>query len=92
MAIDVADETIKCVIGALDKRQVGVVDRLALERALGALSLGYRRIFLLHDVYGFGHLEIAPMDGCTEGTSKSQLHKARRSLRAALKSQTRRSR
>lgn len=86
-AIDIADETVKCAVGALDKRQVGVIDRLALERALDALSPGYRRIILLHDVHGFEHREIASMDGCTEGNSKSQLHKARRSLRVALKSQ-----
>jgi RNA polymerase sigma-70 factor (ECF subfamily) len=70
--------------GAHDSRQVGVVDRLSIDRAVATLPPGYRNIFLLHDVSGFEHREIASMEGCSLGNSKSQLHKARRVLRSAL--------
>jgi RNA polymerase sigma-70 factor (ECF subfamily) len=50
-----------------------------------ALPPGYRSIFVLHDVEGFEHNEIAEMVGCSIGNSKSQLHKARLKLRDALK-------
>jgi RNA polymerase sigma-70 factor (ECF subfamily) len=61
------------------------VDRLQLERAIGALPPGYRAIFVLHDVEGYEHNEIAAMVGCSIGNSKSQLHKARLKLRDLLK-------
>lgn len=63
---------------------VGVVDRLDLERAIAALPAGCRMIFVLHDVEGCEHREIAGLLQISEGTSKSQLHKARRRLRTAL--------
>jgi len=69
---------------ATDLRQVGVVDRLTIDRAVATLAPGYRNIFLLHDVHGFEHREIASMEGCSLGNSKSQLFKARRALRGAL--------
>lgn len=62
----------------------GEIDRLDLERALGDLALGYREAILLHDVYGHTHGEIAGMLDVDEGTSKSQLSRARRALRALL--------
>ncbi|HEY1252595.1 MAG TPA: RNA polymerase sigma factor [Thermoanaerobaculia bacterium] len=62
----------------------GEVDRIDLERALGDLSLGYREAILLHDVYGHTHGEIAEILDVDEGTSKSQLSRARRALRARL--------
>jgi RNA polymerase sigma-70 factor (ECF subfamily) len=62
----------------------GTVDRVDLERAIAALPPGYRTAFVLHDVEGFGHREIADALGVSEGTSKSQLHRARLRLRAAL--------
>ncbi|NKB90411.1 MAG: sigma-70 family RNA polymerase sigma factor [Acidobacteria bacterium] len=55
-----------------------------LERALGALPERGRRVFLLHDVEGFLHSEIADMLGISAGTSKSQLFRARRILRQEL--------
>ena len=64
---------------------VGVVDRMDLDRALGDLPDGCRAVFVLHDVEGFEHREIAGMLGIAEGTSKSQLHKARLRLSAALR-------
>jgi RNA polymerase sigma-70 factor (ECF subfamily) len=56
----------------------------ALERALADLPQGCREILLLHDVEGYTHEEIARHFGIVEGTSKSQLHRARRALREAL--------
>jgi RNA polymerase sigma-70 factor (ECF subfamily) len=56
-----------------------------LERAIATLPDGARDVFVLHDVYGYVHREIAEMLGVVEGTSKSQLARARTLLRAALK-------
>ena len=61
-----------------------VLHRLDLERALRELPAGCRAAFLLHDVEGFEHREIASMLGIAEGTSKSQVHKARMRLRGLL--------
>ena len=55
-----------------------------LERALLGLPDGARRTFVLHDVYGYDHREIARMTGTSPGTSKAQLHRARRLLKEAL--------
>jgi len=59
-------------------------DRLDLERAIAQLPPGYRAAFVLHDVEGFGHGEVAEMLGIAEGTSKSQVHKARLKIREYL--------
>jgi RNA polymerase sigma-70 factor, ECF subfamily len=75
--------------GAPDLALTGAIDRLALERAIGELPAGYRLIFILHDVEGFEHNEIASMLDCSIGNSKSQLHKARLKLRDALRAQNR---
>jgi RNA polymerase sigma-70 factor (ECF subfamily) len=61
------------------------VSRMDLERAIGRLPEGCRAAFLLHDVEGFEHHEVARILGVSEGTSKSQVHKARMKLRAMLK-------
>jgi RNA polymerase sigma-70 factor, ECF subfamily len=71
--------------GADDVRLAGSIDRLQLEHAISELPPGYRMIFLLHDVQGYEHNEIANMAGCSIGNSKSQLHKARMKLRELLK-------
>ncbi|MGA9259788.1 MAG: sigma-70 family RNA polymerase sigma factor, partial [Candidatus Sulfotelmatobacter sp.] len=63
----------------------GSLDRLNLQRAIESLPPGYRVIFVLHDVEGYEHNEIAEMMGCSIGNSKSQLHKARMKLRDLLK-------
>jgi RNA polymerase sigma-70 factor (ECF subfamily) len=60
------------------------VSRIDLERAIAALPPGCRTAFVLHDVEGLEHREIAELLGVSEGTSKSQVHKARMKLRAAL--------
>jgi RNA polymerase sigma-70 factor, ECF subfamily len=61
------------------------VDRIALDRAIAQLSPGYRAVFILHDVEGYEHSEIARLRGISTGTSKSQLHKARKRLHELLK-------
>lgn len=58
--------------------------RMDLERAVAALPPGARAAFVLHDVEGYRHEEIAEMQGSAVGTSKAQLHRARRLLREAL--------
>ena len=63
----------------------GLGDRVILKDALKQLPLGYKRIFLLHDLLGYEHKEIAQALGCAIGTSKSQLHKARMRLRGIIK-------
>lgn len=70
--------------GAADLKLAGSIDRLALEHAVGGLPAGYRLIFILHDIEGYEHNEIASMLDCSIGNSKSQLHKARLKLRDAL--------
>jgi RNA polymerase sigma-70 factor (ECF subfamily) len=75
--------------GAPDLNLAGAIDRMALERAIANLSAGYRLIFVLHDIEGYEHNEIATMLGCSVGNSKSQLHKARLKLREALRNQPR---
>jgi RNA polymerase sigma-70 factor (ECF subfamily) len=62
----------------------GGIHRLDLERAIAQLPEGARAAFLLHDVEGFHHQEIAAILGISEGTSKSQVHKARIRLQAFL--------
>lgn len=63
---------------------LGAVSRIDLERAIGLLPRACRAAFLLHDVEGFGHNEVATLLGISEGTSKSQVHKARLRIRAYL--------
>jgi RNA polymerase sigma-70 factor, ECF subfamily len=85
-----ADLTDSLEDGAGDARQPRYVPgelnptRLDLERAIARLPAGCREAFLLHDVEGFEHHEIAEMLGIAEGTSKSQVHKARMKIRASL--------
>jgi RNA polymerase sigma-70 factor (ECF subfamily) len=62
-----------------------VVERLDLERAIGRLPDGCREAFVLHDVEGFDHKEVAVLLGIAEGTSKSQVFRARLKLRAMLR-------
>jgi len=71
--------------GAEDLVLVGALDRLTLEAAIAKLPQGYRLVFVLHDVEGYEHNEIADMLGCSIGNSKSQLHKARLRLRDLLR-------
>ena len=59
-------------------------ERLDLERAIAGLPRGARTVFVLHDVEGYQHSEIAKMTGTAEGTCRAQLHRARRLLMEAL--------
>lgn len=61
-------------------------ERIDIERAIAQLPTGARRVFLLHDVEGYKHEELAGMLGITAGGSKAQLHRARLLLRKALMS------
>jgi RNA polymerase sigma-70 factor, ECF subfamily len=74
------DETVQPVSVTAPLR----AERIDLERAITRLSPGYRAAFVLHDVEGFNHHEIAAILGIAEGTSKSQVHKARLKLREYL--------
>jgi RNA polymerase sigma-70 factor (ECF subfamily) len=71
-------------IGVPDLVLSGSIDRVHLERAIEQLPPGYRQVFVLHDVQGFEHNEIAGLMDCSIGNSKSQLHKARMRLRELL--------
>jgi RNA polymerase sigma-70 factor, ECF subfamily len=79
------DDSPKKDFGADDLSLAGSIDRLQLQRAVNDLPPGYRTIFVLHDVEGYEHNEIAAIVGCSIGNSKSQLHKARMKLRDMLK-------
>jgi RNA polymerase sigma-70 factor (ECF subfamily) len=70
--------------GIRDRYLAGCIDRIALARAVEQLAPGYRTIFLLHEVEGYEHREIAEMLSCTAGNSKSQLYKARQRFRELL--------
>ena len=76
-------------VGAPDLRLSGAVDRVNLERSIDKLPPGYRTVFVLHDVQGYEHNEIAGIMGCSVGNSKSQLHKARTRLRELLQEEIR---
>jgi RNA polymerase sigma-70 factor (ECF subfamily) len=73
------------VPGTADPNRMPIVDRIALNNAIAQLPPGYRTVFVLHDVEGYEHEEIARIRNCSVGTSKSQLHKARMKLRRILK-------
>ena len=79
------EDTPKKDFGAEDLALAGSIDRLQLQKAVDDLPPGYRTIFVLHDVEGYEHNEIAAIVGCSIGNSKSQLHKARMKLRDLLK-------
>jgi len=79
------EEPVKRDYGEDDRRLIGSIDRIILGRAIAALPPGYRAVFVLHDVEGFEHNEIAQIMDCSIGNSKSQLHKARMKLREHLR-------
>jgi RNA polymerase sigma-70 factor (ECF subfamily) len=71
-------------LGRVDSVLNGVIDQVNLRRAIEQLPDGYRKIFILHDVEGYEHPEIAEILGCSTGNSKSQLFKARARMRELL--------
>lgn len=70
--------------GKVDERLAKSVDRIALTRAIQELPTGYRSIFLMHEVDGYDHREIARLLQCSVGNSKSQLHRAKARMRELL--------
>jgi RNA polymerase sigma-70 factor (ECF subfamily) len=78
------EEPVRHEYGIDDPRLTGAIDRIRIAQALSQLPKGYRTTFLFHDVHGYEHYEIAELRDCSVGNSKSQLHKARRKLRALL--------
>ncbi|MCA1622481.1 MAG: RNA polymerase sigma factor [Acidobacteria bacterium] len=72
------------VPGTENQLRMPVIDRIALTKAVSQLPPGYRSVFLLHDVEGYEHEEVAKLLKISVGTSKSQLHKARLKLRGLL--------
>jgi len=75
---------VRALAASCDHKRTNIVDRILLSEVIAKLPDGYREAFVLHDIEGFEHQEIAKMSGRAEGTSKSQLHKARRALRALI--------
>ena len=75
-------------LGARDQRLEGYADRLALNKAIDQLPPGCRTMFVLYDIQGYAHREIATLAGCSVGNAKSQLHSARRRLRELLRHNT----
>src|SRR6266852_4710007 len=72
-------------IGGPDLLLTGYIDRVNLQRCVEQLPPGYKTVFVLHDVQGYEHNEIADIMGCSIGNSKSQLHKARMRIRELLR-------
>lgn len=79
-------------IGGPDPQLAGLFDRINLEAAIDELPDGSKTMFLLHDVHGYHHSEIAEILGCSAGNSKSQLHRARKRMRHFLRRGQRRGR
>jgi RNA polymerase sigma-70 factor (ECF subfamily) len=88
------DEVLEAHEGAINPRQelktsdralAASIARVDLERVFNQMPSGYRKAFFLHDSEDYSHPEIAELTGWSIGTSKSQLHKARRRLRKLLK-------
>lgn len=75
---------VQIVGGTENPDKMPIVDKIALENAIQQLPEGYKNVFVLHDVEGYEHEEVARILGCSVGTSKSQLHKARLKLRKLL--------
>jgi len=71
-------------VGGRDSLLVGLVDRVNLDRAVSQLPAAYKIVFVLHDIQGYKHCEIARMLDCSVGASKGQLHRARCFLRRLL--------
>ena len=77
-------ESLEVVARLAGNKRTSIMDRILLSEVIAKLPDGYREALVLHDIEGFEHKEIAELRGRTEGTSKSQLHKARRALRALI--------
>jgi RNA polymerase sigma-70 factor (ECF subfamily) len=78
----------KVEFGKADTRLLEAIDRIRLQRAINQLPPGFRAVLILHDIEGYEHVEISELMGCSIGTSKSQLHKARLKMRELLQQTT----
>jgi RNA polymerase sigma-70 factor (ECF subfamily) len=76
---------VQIVVGTENSARMPIVDKIALDKAISLLPNGYRSVLVLHDIQGYEHEEVARILGCSVGTSKSQLHKARLKMRKLLK-------
>jgi RNA polymerase sigma-70 factor (ECF subfamily) len=72
--------------GGPDMRMTGLFDRSNLHRAVNQLPQGYKATFILHDVQGYEHKQIARILGCSVGSCRSQLYRARKGIRKFLQS------
>jgi RNA polymerase sigma-70 factor (ECF subfamily) len=81
---EAGEPPVQALAASHDHKRTNIVDRILLSEVIAKLPDGYRDALVLHDIEGLEHKEIAKMRGRTEGTSKSQLHKARRMLRALI--------
>jgi RNA polymerase sigma-70 factor, ECF subfamily len=79
---------VQIVTGTENQDKMPIVDKIALDSAIEQLPEGYKKVFVLHDVEGYEHEEVARILGCSVGTSKSQLHKARLKMRKLLQKKT----
>lgn len=75
---------IQIVLGTKNPRRMRVDDKIALEQAINLLPKGYKKVFILHEIHGYEHTEIGHILGCSDGTSKSQLSKAKQRLKTLL--------
>ncbi len=81
------DDSLYEELGREDEGLRSSLDRLTINDALVNLPPGYRMVFLLHDVHGYEHQEIAEILSCSVGNCKSQLHKARLKMRRLIETQ-----
>ena len=79
-------DNVQTIMPRLKERvPVQIIDRIALQLAVSQLPKGCRAVFVLFAIAGYKHEEIANLLGCSEGTSKSQLHRARTKLKRILR-------
>jgi RNA polymerase sigma-70 factor (ECF subfamily) len=84
LRLDYENELVSNIPIFAGAKGIPMVDRIGLKTAVASLPVGCRSVFLLFDVEGYKHEQIADMFGCSVGNSKSQLHKARKKLRLIL--------
>lgn len=85
---DEGETPVQITLGTENPKNMSIIDKIALENAIAQLPPGYKNVFVLHDIEGYEHEEVAKILGCAVGTSKSQLSKARLKLRKLLKKKT----
>jgi len=78
------EEPVRREYGAEDRTLVGLIDRMLIQRAIRQLPEGRRAVLVLHDLEGYRHADIANLQDCSIGNSKSQLSRARWNMRALL--------